>query len=235
MEYPVERLAAELRDFYQATCVGWSFRTTDGGGSCTTWPAGIAPGAPDAAGSWVIRPAYRLHPLNRWYWAASNSAAQSVGVVPEDVVSPCAWAIWEEVTGPFGMNQLIIPLDLCDAPLRSFVVARRDADFDPAEIATARRLQPLLLGLERQVRTAESIRGSGVSAAYATGLTPRELTVLQLMAEGLTAAAIAHRLSLSPRTVHKHLEHVYSKLGVRDRLTAVLHAERAGILVPRTA
>jgi DNA-binding NarL/FixJ family response regulator len=53
-------------------------------------------------------------------------------------------------------------------------------------------------------------------------LTPREREVLSLLGEGMKAVAIAHRLGVSPRTVEKHLENVYAKVGVRDRLSAVL-------------
>lgn len=61
-------------------------------------------------------------------------------------------------------------------------------------------------------------------------LTGRELTVLHLLAEGLTAEAIGRRLAISTRTVHKHLEHVYAKFGTGDRLTTVLRAQHAGLL-----
>jgi DNA-binding NarL/FixJ family response regulator len=61
-------------------------------------------------------------------------------------------------------------------------------------------------------------------------LTERELAVLHLLVEGCTAVAMAHRLGISVRTVQKHLEHVYRKLGVTDRLRAVLAAQRAGLL-----
>ena len=54
--------------------------------------------------------------------------------------------------------------------------------------------------------------------------------MLQLLSEGLTAEAIAHRLAISPRTVHTHLAHVYRKLGVVDRMRAVLVAEAAGLV-----
>ena len=62
------------------------------------------------------------------------------------------------------------------------------------------------------------------------GLTCRELAVLHLLVEGCTAVAMAHRLGISVRTVQKHLEHVYRKLGVTDRLRAVLAAQEAGLL-----
>jgi len=61
-------------------------------------------------------------------------------------------------------------------------------------------------------------------------LTQRELTVLALLAEGLTADAIARRLDISPRTVHRHLQHLYRKLGTTDRLATVLRAKALGLL-----
>jgi DNA-binding NarL/FixJ family response regulator len=66
--------------------------------------------------------------------------------------------------------------------------------------------------------------------ALTFGLTARELCVLGLLADGLTACAIARRLGISPRTVHAHLAHVYRKLGVSDRLGAVLVAQAAGLV-----
>jgi DNA-binding CsgD family transcriptional regulator len=82
---------------------------------------------------------------------------------------------------------------------------------------------------------AESDDGSGEAARRAAGyqLTPRELTVLMLLADGMTANAIARRLHITTRTVNKHLENVYRKLGTGDRLTAVLRAQTFG-LIPAT-
>lgn len=52
------------------------------------------------------------------------------------------------------------------------------------------------------------------------GLTRRELIVLELVAEGFTNREIAVRLFLSDRTVQKHLDHLYYKLGVHTRTAA---------------
>ena len=65
-------------------------------------------------------------------------------------------------------------------------------------------------------------------------LTPREQEVLRLLGEGLLARTIAARLDLSPRTVHHHLGSIYDKLGVRDRLSAVLSAREQGLLSDRS-
>jgi ATP/maltotriose-dependent transcriptional regulator MalT len=56
-----------------------------------------------------------------------------------------------------------------------------------------------------------------------SGLTAREVEVLQLVADGLSNAEIAERLVLSQRTVHAHLRSIFDKLGVNTR-TAAVHA-----------
>ena len=51
-------------------------------------------------------------------------------------------------------------------------------------------------------------------------LTPRETEVLSWLAKGKTNRDIADILGMSPRTVNKHLEHVFEKLGVETRSAA---------------
>jgi DNA-binding CsgD family transcriptional regulator len=55
-------------------------------------------------------------------------------------------------------------------------------------------------------------------------LTRREREVLAILAAGKTNDEIAAVLGISPRTVQKHLEHVFEKLGVETRTAAALHA-----------
>jgi DNA-binding NarL/FixJ family response regulator len=71
-------------------------------------------------------------------------------------------------------------------------------------------------------RSSASAPWVAVATYRLEALTARERGVVTLLSEGMTAVAIAHRLGISPRTVHKHLENIYAKLGVRDRLSAVL-------------
>jgi DNA-binding NarL/FixJ family response regulator len=61
------------------------------------------------------------------------------------------------------------------------------------------------------------------------GLTPREVEVLQLIAEGLTNAEIATRLVVSPATVKSHVNHIFAKADVRDRAQAVVYAYSHGL------
>jgi DNA-binding NarL/FixJ family response regulator len=55
-------------------------------------------------------------------------------------------------------------------------------------------------------------------------LSPREVEVLKWLSEGKTNKEIATVLELSPRTVQKHLEHIYQKLGVETRTAAAARA-----------
>jgi DNA-binding response OmpR family regulator len=68
--------------------------------------------------------------------------------------------------------------------------------------------------------------------ALRTGLTARELEVLQLLADGHNQHAIAERLVVSPRTVAKHIEHILAKLPARSRAEAVAIAYRRGLHAP---
>jgi DNA-binding NarL/FixJ family response regulator len=62
-------------------------------------------------------------------------------------------------------------------------------------------------------------------------LTPRELGVLQLLAEGLPNKAIAHRLDISEHTVKFHVNSILSKLDAQSRTEAVVHATRQGLIL----
>jgi DNA-binding CsgD family transcriptional regulator len=63
----------------------------------------------------------------------------------------------------------------------------------------------------------------------AHGLTPREVEVLRLVALGLSDAQVAERLVISPRTVGKHLQAIYSKLYVPSRSAATRWAMEHGL------
>jgi ATP/maltotriose-dependent transcriptional regulator MalT len=64
----------------------------------------------------------------------------------------------------------------------------------------------------------------------AQALTPRELQVLQLAADGHSGREIAARLVISPSTIKTHFNHIYEKLGMSDRSSAVATGMRLGLI-----
>jgi DNA-binding NarL/FixJ family response regulator len=66
--------------------------------------------------------------------------------------------------------------------------------------------------------------------ALVDDLTPRELEVLTLIAEGLPNKQIAQELTISEKTVKNHINNIFSKLHVYDRSQAMLYAIRQGLV-----
>ena len=114
---------------------------------------------------------------------------------------------------------------------------------DVADPVTRRRLAALVkadpeIVLVAETEEADVVVGERViaTAAPATvpregaALTPRELDVLRLVAQGLGNKEIAAELDLSAHTVKYHLASVLAKLGVRSRTEAVSRGIRTGLL-----
>ncbi|MCL9666731.1 response regulator transcription factor [Curtobacterium albidum] len=74
------------------------------------------------------------------------------------------------------------------------------------------------------------VRRTTAKAPVGPALSPRELEVLQLVAQGNSNPAIGRTLFVSETTVKTHLGHVFEKLGVNDRTRAVTRAMELGIL-----
>ena len=105
---------------------------------------------------------------------------------------------------------------------------------DPAA-EQARLAHEALAGMqaEREAQRAGALiieLGDPASAKATSVLTPRELDVLGLVAQGLSNAQIAQRLVLSEHTVHRHLANILRKLGLSSRAAAAAWVTRAGLI-----
>jgi DNA-binding NarL/FixJ family response regulator len=81
-------------------------------------------------------------------------------------------------------------------------------------------------------RFAHTLPGEQKPPPELASLTERELEVLKLLASGLSNAELAERLFLSETTVKSHISSVLRKLGLRDRVQAVVLAYEAGLVRP---
>jgi DNA-binding CsgD family transcriptional regulator len=61
-------------------------------------------------------------------------------------------------------------------------------------------------------------------------LSDQERRILRMFAEGRSSAAIARQLKISPQTLRNHLHHINRKLRTHNRLEAVTHAQRRGLI-----
>lgn len=114
-------------------------------------------------------------------------------------------------------------------------VAAGHAQLDPA---VQRRLLDALSGGERFAGAggaggAGAAAEGGGAAESPEGLTPREAEVLTHIAAGESNAEIAAALVVSEATVKTHINHIFSKTGLRDRAQLVGYAFRNGLAFPR--
>jgi DNA-binding NarL/FixJ family response regulator len=128
----------------------------------------------------------------------------------------------------------------CDAPYEQALTLLSRAELslpgdDPAELADqAATLFETLAArptLERVHRLRDRLaRERPVDISYPAGLTEREAEVLGLLARGLSDKEIAVALQLSPRTVGRHVEKAYRKVGAHRRAEATVFALRHGLV-----
>jgi len=110
-------------------------------------------------------------------------------------------------------------------------------DVEPAALVDAIRVVAAgnsLFGPEATQRLLDQFAqpASSERAEELEQLTDREREILSLMAHGLSNAELAERLYLTEATVKSHVSSIFRKLGVRDRVQAVIAAYEAGLVRP---
>jgi DNA-binding CsgD family transcriptional regulator len=236
---PEERLATALMATFDAPGCAFHCRPRPDAVIQRIYPEGLFSAAQRAELLRLSVEEPDCHPLLRYYLRTGDAGPRQVADVPSAFAAPAVRARWAELSRCHGVeHQLAIPLPPRGGGPRWFVLGRSEA-FAADRVALARRVQRLIVGLDRQAavlgpalthRSGPAAPPDVGAAAAAAHLTPRELAVLALVADGLTAVAAARRLVVAERTIHKHLERVYAKFGVSDRVSAVLCAQRLGIL-----
>ena len=124
-------------------------------------------------------------------------------------------------------------LNALRAGARGFLTKDADAEAIARALHAAAAGQSTLDGdaQRRLVEAATSGHGQhNAPAELAEGLTAREIEVLRLIAAGLSNTEIARRLVVSEATVKTHVNHLFTKAGLRDRAQAVAYAYRAGLV-----
>jgi DNA-binding CsgD family transcriptional regulator len=172
---------------------------------------------PEAAEAWLHRTAGHLEGWDRAR-AALDHADGLVRMASGSTVSArasleAAVAGWESLGRIWETTQARLDLAAC------LIRGNRHLDALPVlsvarETAERLRSQPLL---ERAEELASTARRRGTSEEPWWPLTGREFEIARHIADGLTNAAIADELGLSPRTVGAHVEHILAKLGVARR------------------
>jgi DNA-binding CsgD family transcriptional regulator len=131
--------------------------------------------------------------------------------------------------------------DACQAPYERALILIALADLRAATSASkdARALlaeahaicQPLdaRLALARIATIQSRLAATPAAPTFPAGLSPREVEVLRLVAQGWTDRQVADHLFLSPRTINQHLRNIYNKLGVSTRNAAATFAHEHGL------
>ena len=145
--------------------------------------------------------------------------------------------LYREVFSLIGLEyQVAFSLPAAPGHVVGIALSRRETDFSDEDCAFLDRARPHIVQAYRNAREHTRLKrrlaDEPVSARAdlpAYGLTPREVDAIRCVATGLANRDIAVALGVSERTVQKHLERAYRKLGVRSRSEAARVAWRLNL------
>ena len=166
------------------------------------------------------------HPLVRYHSSTRGAGSHRIS----DSLSDAAFretALYNDYYRKIGIDHAIaVPLYVDRGLLVSFVLNRNGRDFSDREKALLDLVREPLAALYRHALSRDQ-------ALDALPVTAREREVLEWLAAGKTDKEIGEILAMSPRTVQKHLQHIYEKLGVETRTAAVMRALGRSAATPK--
>jgi DNA-binding CsgD family transcriptional regulator len=170
---------------------------------------------------------FHVHPLVREHGRNAAAVTKRIDDVQPDGTFRHT-PLFNEYYRRIGIDHVMaVPLHVDQRFLVSFVLNRSGTAFSERDRDLAEVIRPHLANLYRLGVARERTRNLPADAPFdraAAPLTPREREVLDWVAAGKTNRDIAAILGASPRTVEKHLERIYEKLGVETRTAAVMRA-----------
>jgi DNA-binding CsgD family transcriptional regulator len=163
------------------------------------------------------------HPLVRYHSTHAEGGARRIS----DCVDAARFRrheLYSDYYRRIGIDHVVaVPVVASPGLVMSYVLNRRGRDFDERECALLDAMRPALANL---YRLASWMRASPErDPSPGARLTTREEEVLRCVAAGRSDKRVAATLGTSVRTVHKHLENIYAKLGVSNRTAAAMRLE----------
>lgn len=229
---PWGAVCRQLGDQLEAPVTGKFHWDAHGHGTVTAYPFPDWFDLPEVAGRAPV-----VHPLARYYSTHATAAPLSTTLVPFSRETG-EQAYEDELRACQIENHVWIPVERGLAGVLVVGACRPTEPFDEESLALATLAQGVIVALHRHWQVLDDwVAGHPfATGAYAAAdevhLTSRQVVVLSLVAQGMTSHAIGYRLHISPRTVERHLQNIYARLGVSDRVSAVRLANLAGVVGP---
>jgi DNA-binding CsgD family transcriptional regulator len=180
----------------------------------TAIPASVLP--PD--GTAAVTRHFRDHPLLLHQLQTGDGSPRRI----TDMTSMRTFretALFSELYHPMRLRwEIAMTLPAPSGTVRCVALHRDRRDFAERDLELLRLVRPYLFDAQRELDAAGRVRL----------LSRRERDAMALVARGKTNIEVAAALKISPRTVQKHLQHVYDKLGVRRRAGAAVLARLLG-------
>lgn len=232
VELPHELVFDQLAATFGVEGLAYNWSDADRGRGLITQPVGVLEPLAHLIDTWELEELVQRHPLACWYLTSGDIRPTTSARVPTSLVSAQRREPVMSGLRQIGLEQqLSICFRLGPQGYDTYVLGRHGSDFSDDDLMVATLVQRLLIGLDRHVAVVDDLRRRRSCPPVSDlGLTRQERVILARLVAGDSTRLIAHRLQCSPRTVHKHLEHAYRKLGVRDRLNAVRVARDRGLV-----